>query len=485
MVFSSTLFLFLFLPITLTGYFLIRIELRNIFLLIMSLVFYAWGEPIYIFLMLGSILLNYTSGILIHFCRQQKHVFWTAKKILVVSITLNLALLLYFKYMNFFIENLNIIFQQFHISTIKYPNVFLPIGISFYTFQAMSYLIDVYRKDASVQRNLINCALYISLFPQLIAGPIVRYHDVAKQIISRTITSHRFSSGIQRFIFGLSKKVLLANSLGEVTDKIFAVPVLDVTTGMAWLGVTCYTLQIYYDFSGYSDMAIGLGRLFGFEFMENFNFPYISQSIREFWRRWHISLSTWFRDYLYIPLGGSRVSSFRTYLNLWIIFFLCGLWHGASWNFVVWGALHGIYLVIERLGLHSYLEKLWRPLRHGYTMLLVMIGWVFFRADTVTIAAQYIGTMFGITCADGIRYYVLLYCDFKIVLTLLISVAFAMPTASWFEIKMQQLTKLLPWQGIGGWVLWNSKFCLLIVLMFLSFANLAAGTYNPFIYFRF
>ena len=392
MIFASSLFLFLFLPLTLTGYFLIRPNqpyLRNLFLLLMSLIFYAWGEPVYVFLMIGSIIMNYTTGVLLHLQRQKSPRIFTEKRILYICIVGNLGLLFYFKYANFFINNLNGILQNLSIPTISYSEIPLPIGISFFTFQAMSYVIDVYRKETDVQFNPINCALYVSLFPQLIAGPIVRYHDVAQQIVSRTVARSQFSSGIQRFIFGLAKKTMLANPLGEVADKIFAVPVHEVTTSMAWLGIICYTLQVYFDFSGYSDMAIGLGRLFGFEFLENFNYPYIAESMRDFWRRWHISLSTWFRDYLYIPLGGNRGSSLRTYLNLWTVFLLCGLWHGASWNFIIWGALHGASLVIERIGWHKYLDRLWRPLRHLYTLGIVMIGWVFFRSESLSHAIHY------------------------------------------------------------------------------------------------
>ena len=352
MVFASSLFLFLFLPLTLAGYFLIRRELRNLFLLAMGLLFYAWGEPVYVLLMLGSILLNYATGLLLHAQRQIRSAVFTESRILAGCVIGNLGLLFYFKYANFFINNLNALLVSFDLKPISYSPVFLPIGISFFTFQ----------------------------------------------------------------------------------------------------GIVCYTLQIYFDFSGYSDMAIGLGRLFGFEFLENFNFPYISQSIREFWRRWHISLSTWFRDYLYIPLGGSRGSSFRTYLNLWIIFFLCGLWHGASWNFVVWGALHGVYLVVERLGWQQYLEKLWRPLRHIYTLLLVMIGWVFFRAETLTQAVSYLGSMMGITQADGIKYYALFYCDPKTVLTLLLGCVFATPIAGGVSQRVQEIIKhsrFNAWQPIA------------------------------------
>ena len=485
MVFSSALFLFLFLPVTLAGYFLIRTELRNIVLLLMSLVFYAWGEPVYIFLILGSILLNYATGLMFHLLRRKETALWTEHAVLTAAIVANLVLLLYFKYANFFTVNLNRILRFLSLEPILYPDVFLPIGISFFTFQAMSYVIDVYRRETAVQLNPFNCALYVALFPQLIAGPIVRYHDVARQITSRVITSRQFSAGIQRFIFGLSKKVILANPLGEVADKVFDVPIREVTTGMAWLGIVCYTLQIYFDFSGYSDMAIGLGRLLGFDFLENFNFPYFSQSIREFWRRWHISLSTWFRDYVYIPLGGNRVSPFRTYLNLWIIFFLCGLWHGASWNFVVWGALHGVYLVVERLGWQHYLERLWRPLRHGYTLLLVIIGWVFFRAESLPQAVLYLASMFGFTHAKGINYYALFYCDPKTVVTLLVGCLLATPVAPWSGQQLRHIIEHSTLKRGGNFVLDAGYYGLLLILAYLSAACLAANTYNPFIYYRF
>ena len=487
MIFASALFLFLFLPLTLAGYFLISsklLYLRNIFLLIMSLIFYAWGEPVYVLLMIASILLNYISGLLLHFQRQKLFPFINEKQILFSSIVINLGLLFYFKYANFFINNLNLVLHNLSIPAIAYSQVPLPIGISFFTFQAMSYVIDVYRQETDVQLNPINCGLYVSLFPQLIAGPIVRYHDVAKQIVSRTVTRPQFSAGIQRFIFGLAKKTMLANPLGEVADKIFAVPVSEVTTGMAWLGIVCYTLQVYFDFSGYSDMAIGLGRLFGFEFLENFNYPYVAQSMRDFWRRWHISLSTWFRDYLYIPLGGNRGSALRTYFNLWIVFLLCGLWHGASWNFVIWGALHGAYLVIERMGWHKYLDRLWQPLRHLYTLLLVMIGWVFFRSESVSHAIQYLGSMIGVTNADGVEYFTLLYFDLKTLFNLIIGCILATPIAIGFAKQLQtkiispQFSQLQP-------LLYGGYYSLLLSLFLLSTASLAAGTYNPFIYYRF
>ena len=309
----------------------------------------------------------------------------------------------------------------------------------------MSYVIDVYRKETEVQLNPIRCGLYLTVFPQLVAGPIVRYHDIANQLVSRIVTRHQFSAGIQRFIFGLSKKTILANPLGEVADKIFALPNNELSIGIAWLGIICYTLQIYFDFSGYSDMAIGLAKLFGFEFPENFNYPYIAKSIREFWQRWHISLSNWLRDYLYIPLGGNRGSSFRTYLNLWIVFLVCGLWHGASWNFVIWGALHGACLVIERIGWHTYLHRLWTPLQHCYTLLLVMIGWVFFRSESLNHAIHYLSNMFGIVQSDRVTYSALFYIDTKISLTLIIASILITPISNWMATLLK--TGLLGLRG--------------------------------------
>jgi alginate O-acetyltransferase complex protein AlgI len=484
MVFGSSLFLFLFLPFTLAGYFLVGRPLRNSFLLAMSLIFYAWGEPIYVFLMISSILVNYATGVLLHRQRHQPIKFLSEWGIFITCLIANLGILFYFKYANFLIDNLNIILQRIAVKPIEYAHVPLPLGISFFTFHAISYLVDIYRQKTEIQLNPIRCGLYLTLFPQLIAGPIIRYHDIAQQLVARTVTRPQFSAGIQRLIFGLAKKVLLANPLGEVADKIFAIPITEITTAAAWLGIICYTLQIYFDFSGYSDMAIGLGRLFGFEFLENFDYPYVAQSIREFWRRWHISLSNWFRDYLYIPLGGNRGSAFRTYLNLWIVFLLCGLWHGASWNFVIWGALHGACLVIERIGWHIYLDRLWAPLRHLYTLLIIMVGWVFFRSDSLAHAIQYLASMMGRTPFDSARYYALFYCDPKMVLTLIVAIILATPVAPWAGKQLTGRIANARFSHLQS-VLYGGYYLLLTGLSLLSTASLAAGSYNPFIYYRF
>ena len=331
-------FIFIFLPVVLAAYYLLRPAYRNTVLLMASLFFYAWGEPRYLLIMLFTITINYCGAMLIDTYRSR------AKLILCLSILANLGILVYFKYTNFIFENINALFR----GNLEFIHVIMPIGISFYTFQAMSYLVDVYRKDCSVQKNFYDLMLYIVLFPQMIAGPIVKYHDVEQQIKSRETTLEDFSAGLRRFIVGLAKKVLIANSMGAVVERIFTSDTATFSTPIAWLGAVAYTFQLYYDFSGYSDMAIGLGRMFGFRFLENFNYPYISSSITEFWRRWHISLSTWFKEYLYIPLGGNRCGNVRTYFNLFVVFVATGVWHGASWNFVLWGLWHGFFIILER-----------------------------------------------------------------------------------------------------------------------------------------
>ena len=307
-----------------------------------------------------------------------------------LAIAVNLVVLGVFKYANFFADNVNAVAAAIGAPPLAFPHVLLPIGISFYTFHAISYVVDVYRRDASAQKSPVHAALYLLLFPQLIAGPIIRYRYIADQLEQRVVSLDDFAVGVRRFVIGLGKKVLIANTVAAPADKIFSMPLAELTPAHAWLGIVCYTLQIYFDFSGYSDMAIGLGRMFGFHFPENFRWPYVADTVQEFWRRWHISLSSWFRDYLYVPLGGNRVSPARMYANLVTVFFLCGLWHGASWNFVIWGLFHGSFLVVERLGLAAAIRRLWRPLRHVYLLLVVMIGWVFFRADTLPSAVAFL-----------------------------------------------------------------------------------------------
>lgn len=386
MIFSSNIFMYIFLPATLLLYFFGNSKVRNVVLLAASLLFYAWGEPVYVCLMLTSILLNYFAALAME--RFDEKV--AARKIILwLTVALNLLGLVYFKYIDFLVSNVNAVFH----SEIEQPNVALPIGISFFTFQAMSYVIDVYWRNVKAQKSLMKLALYISFFPQLIAGPIVRYIDIEKDMDNRTVDSQKLYEGVKRFMVGFAKKILLADQLAPLADSAFAE--LQLNAGVAWLGILAYSLQIYFDFSAYSDMAIGLGRIFGFEFMENFNYPYISKSVKEFWRRWHISLSTWFRDYVYIPLGGSRCSKARTYGNLLTVFFLTGIWHGASWNFVVWGMYHGLFQLLERGKFGRLLEKCNTGIRRIYTLIVVLFGWIFFRAENLTAAIKYIGNMFN------------------------------------------------------------------------------------------
>ena len=391
MLFSSSVFIYLFLPITLFGYFVVFRKSRkwqNIFLLFVSLFFYAWGEPKFVLIMLLSIFMNWLFGLLVN--KENKKI---GKIIVGCTVVFNLAILFVFKYLMFSME---VVTEIFNIN-MKIPNIALPIGISFFTFQAMSYVIDVYRGCGQVQKNILNVGLYISFFPQLIAGPIVRYETIADQIENRRETLNDFADGFGRFIIGLSKKVLLANNFALVADELFdsLAGGASISVASAWLGAICYTLQIFFDFSGYSDMAIGLGKMFGFHFLENFNYPYISKSVSEFWRRWHISLGTWFRDYVYIPLGGSRVNKPRLVFNLFVVWFLTGVWHGANWTFITWGLMYFVLLSIEKLTVFGKLLEKAKVFNWIYTILFVVCGWVLFRANSITDALIYLKSMFG------------------------------------------------------------------------------------------
>ena len=478
MLFSEPAFLFMFLPLLLAAYAVIPRVMRNTLLLLASLFFYAWGEELFVAIMLVSIAFNFAIGRCIAGASSPGR----RKRFLALGIAGDLGLLGFYKYANFIVDNLNVPLAAAGIDPIGLDPVHLPIGISFFTFQAMSYVIDVYRGSAPVQRNVINVALYISLFPQLIAGPIVRYHDVARQIVRRRITSAGFAEGVQRFVTGLAKKMILANVVSAPADRIFALDGGDLTIGVAWLGALCYTLQIYFDFSGYSDMAIGLGRMFGFRFLENFNYPYISRSITEFWRRWHISLSSWYRDYLYIPLGGNRRGAGRTYLNLVIVFFLCGLWHGASWNFVIWGLFHGMFLIVERVKLLEPLRVRFAPLQHAYTMLVVIVGWVFFRAETLPQALTFLGAMFGGATGDGLVSCLSMYTDVELQIVLaagILGSAPIVPTFGRWMARMRSMSTPLD-------LVWTAAHMTgLALLLVYSAMLMAAGAYNPFIYFRF
>ena len=483
MVFSSITFLFFFLPTVLLLYRLSGKRTRNSLLLAASLFFYSWGEGVYVLLMVTSITINYSGGLLIAGWRPD-----TGRRFfLILSVALNLLILGFFKYAHFITENLNLILSCWNLPAIELTPIRLPIGISFFTFQALSYIIDVYRKKVLPQKNIINLALYISLFSQLIAGPIVRYNQIADEIKNRSATMNDLAEGIQRFLIGLSKKILLANPLAAIADKIFILPETELTTPLAWLGALSYTLQIYFDFSGYSDMAIGLGRMFGFHFPENFNYPYISKSIREFWQRWHISLSSWFKDYLYIPLGGSRNGPLRTYINLIIVFLLCGVWHGASWTFVIWGLYHGFFLILERTPLGSITGRMWSPLRILLTFLLVMLGWVIFRSNSLPQATFYLGTMAG-WGQNGFDPSILsLYLDSKARFEISMALLLALPLYPCLRRLKQTL--LQRWSGAVKLAVSTSvhltQLLFFAAISYFAVISLAAGVYNPFIYFRF
>jgi len=440
------------------------------------MVFFAWGGVGYSLLLIMSIVLNYIFGRAIA-AFKQKRLF------LALGVMVNLIFIAIFKYAGFLTETLNAFLGFSDIALVKVPKIVLPIGISFYTFQAISYLIDLYRNEVTVQKNIANLGLFISLFPQLIAGPIVRYHDISRQINQREHSSELFSKGVIRFVLGLAKKVLIANNMAVVADHVFGTQASELSGLAAWIGLIAYAFQIYYDFAGYSDMAIGLSKMFGFRLLENFNFPYISKSIQEFWRRWHISLSSWFRDYLYIPLGGNRKGTRRTYINLFIVFFVAGLWHGASWNFVVWGLVHGVFIVIERLGLKKILAKAPGILSGIYTFLVATLAWVLFRADSFEYAATFYKALFGIAEAPKLDINLILLINREFIYSLIIAIIGAF---GGFVVLQNQLLKLksnLSFDTTKIEILAKSVF--IIIIMVLSTIYLANSTYNPFIYFRF
>lgn len=468
MLFSSIVFLFTFLPAVVILYYLLPVRFRNVILLLASLVFYAWGEPVYLFLMLLSILFNYFSGLDIARNLQDKR---AAKRSLVFNLIINLAVLGFFKYEGFVLDTLNGILPV-HISYHALP---LPIGISFYTFQILSYIIDVYRGNVKVQTNLPNFALYVTMFPQLIAGPIVQYADVDEQLASREISRTKFGEGSMYFIRGLAKKVLLANTSGMIFTEVSGLAKGNIAVMTAWLGAFAYMFQIYFDFSGYSDMAIGLGKMFGFEFNMNFNYPYVSKSITEFWRRWHISLSSWFRDYVYIPLGGNRVSKIKHIRNLLIVWFLTGLWHGAAWNFVAWGLYYGVILIIEKYLLSPVLDRLPDVVRHIYSIVLVVIGWVLFFSSSFGQAADYIRVMFG-AGAHGFADRESMYLLTSNLILWLILIFGSTPLVHFRYEHMLRTKK------------WNTTIINSVVyaaLFIVCIAYLVTETYNPFLYFRF
>lgn len=464
MVFSSMIFLWIFLPVIFIGYFVVQDRFKNMLLLLGSLIFYAWGEPKYIMLMLCLILINYSVGILMEKYENQR------KPLLILDIIINLGVLGYFKYFNFLIEIVNGCTGR----EIESPNIVLPIGISFFTFQILSYIIDLYRGQYKAQKSIISLALYVSFFPQLIAGPIVQYKDIDEQLKHRVCTSEKTAWGIRRFIYGLGKKVIISNTVAQCVDIIYALEYDNVTGVLAWLGAILYTLQIYYDFSGYSDMAIGLGKIFGFEFRENFNYPYLSSSIQEFWQRWHISLGTWFKEYLYIPLGGNRKGKLRTYFNLMIVFFVTGLWHGASFNFILWGLYHGLFQIIERLGFRKFLDK-HGFFAHVYTVLAFVFGWTIFRADNLAQAGVMMKRMLLPWKYTESSFLAASVFGNKTIAVILAGIL-GCGLLQWALKK----TKLLE-KGKNSYL--EISFC--GIMFILCIAMLASNTYNPFIYFRF
>ena len=469
MLFSSMIFLWLFFPVVFLISRFLKIKYQNIFLLLASLLFYAWGEPKYIFLMLFSICLNWGCGMLL----DRFDTMGGRRTVLGAGILLNLMLLGYFKYMGLLVRTVN---NLFHQELLSVPMIALPIGISFFTFQALSYVIDVYRGECKAQKNILNLALYISFFPQLIAGPIVKYKDVNEQITDRSVSSEKLTEGIRRFIYGLSKKVLVSNVLAQSADLIFALNMEEMTGVLAWTAAILYTFQIYYDFSGYSDMAIGLGKMFGFDFNENFRYPYTSLSIREFWRRWHISLSTWFREYVYIPLGGNRRGALRTYVNLGIVFLLTGIWHGASYNFMFWGIYHGAFLILERIGLGKFLDR-HKIIAAVYTFFAVVCGWVLFRIESMRQIFQFGKRMLLPWVYSASHYSVWEFVDGH-TLVVLIGAVLGMGI-------LQRVVEIYKKKWILKWKFSLPELVYCMGLLLLCISALASNTYNPFIYFRF
>ena len=476
MVFSSIIFLFYFLPFCLAGYFLTpTLALRNVFLLLASLLFYYWGEPRFLPALLVSITLNFGLGLGLGYLANPVRG-W----LLALGITANLLLLATVKYASFLTDNLNLLLQPIGAS-LPAPNLSLPLGISFFTFHAISYLVDIYRHKVPPERNFLTAALYIAMFPQLVAGPIIRFRQIAGRLHHRRSTCGRASAGIRIFIIGLAQKVLIANEVANLADTVFANTAASAVE--AWLGVIAYTLQIYFDFAGYSNMAIGLALIFGFIFPRNFRLPYQARSVTEFWRRWHISLSTWFRDYLYLPMGGNRGSRFRTYLNLMIVFLLCGLWHGASWNFVCWGLHHGTFLIVERTGWGTYLGKRSLWLRQGYTLLAVMTAWVWFRANDLPHALNMFKALIGGYSIDGLGMQTHLALQPLTIMMLVAGALFALkpdrkerlsrPSLRWLPLPAPRRRQAA------------ADTVIIFSLLLLSVLAVGRGAYNPFLYFRF
>jgi alginate O-acetyltransferase complex protein AlgI len=457
----------LYLPVVLVVYYVTPMKWRNLWLFLVNFVFYGWGEPKLIVLMLFSITINYINGMLIGKYRETDKK--KAKFFLIENVVVNLALLFFFKYTNLFIDTINDVAGR---QIIEQMNISLPIGISFYTFQTMSYPIDVYRGDTNIQRNYVSFGTYVALFPQLIAGPIVRYKDIDDQLSYREHSVDKFASGVRRFTIGLAKKVLLANNVGILWDTYAAMGANELTLAGSWLGIIAFTLQIYFDFSGYSDMAIGLGRMLGFEFLENFKHPYISRSVTEFWRRWHISLGTWFRDYVYIPLGGNRKGQARQYLNIMIVWGLTGFWHGANWTFLLWGLYYGVLLMVEKRFLLERLKRAPKLLTHVYVMLIVIVGWVVFQLDSISHAGMFYAAMFGFGQAGAGSpadiFYLLSFAG-----VLIAAIIAATPLPSKLYMKLSERTRAV------------TTPVLILAALTICTAYLVNSTYNPFLYFKF
>lgn len=468
MVFSSLLFIFLFMPLTILLYYISPKPWRNLILLIASLIFYAWGEPVYIGIMIFSTVFDYANGILIDKYRDRKG---AARAIIIGSIVVNLGILCFFKYYGFFVDNINGLFNL----NIQRMNLPLPVGISFYTFQTMSYTIDVYLGNVPVQKNIINFGTFVTMFPQLVAGPIVKYGDIQKQLDNRRESLGMFGEGVEVFISGLAKKVLLANNIGILWSQIKAMPVQELSVVSAWIGIIAFTFQIYFDFSGYSDMAIGLGKMFGFDLMKNFDYPYTSKSVTEFWRRWHISLGSWFREYVYIPLGGNRCKISKQLRNLFVVWFLTGFWHGANWNFILWGLYYGTILTIEKFLLKDWLKKIPGFFTHLYTMVIVIIGWVFFECESITQGMKFIKVMFGLggnAFVDRASVYYI-YTNILLFVVLIICST---------PILKRAISRIRERMKMAGSMIVPVMY---FILIFLSTAYLVNESYNPFLYFRF
>lgn len=485
MLFSSPTFLFLYLPLILAGYFVLPgIRLKNLFLLLASLCFYAWGESIYAGLLLISIIFNYGFGLWLGRVRDHPH----GRLVLTLGVALNLGLLGFFKYTGFLAANFKSVARLAALPLLRSTPLHLPIGLSFFTFQALSYIFDVFRGRTKPQKNPLNLALYISLFPQLILGPIVRYHSIAPQLKRRTVTPDGFASGVARFITGLGKKVLLADTLAVPAERIFAIPLEQLTPGLAWLGVTSFGLQLYFDFSAYSDMAIGLGRMFGFNFRENFRYPFVALSRSDFFRRWHISFFTWMRDYLYSPLAGRSPGPTREFTAILLLFFLSGIWHGASWAFVVWGLYCGAQVLLERFWLNARMESWWRPARHLYLLGSVAVGMVFFRSESIGQALAFLSAMAGQAAGAGMEYHTAIYLQREVALALLVGVIASMPAVPWL-IGWWERLQAQPRPGL----LWLPPRRLLdslgavalAVILLASILVISGGTHVPFVYFQF